>query len=42
MDLCNLSYELKTRQVDNSSAFVQAEIDGEFYCELPQEFIGPE
>ena len=31
---------LKMRQVGYSSAFVQAAIDGEIYCELPQEFIG--
>ena len=31
---------MKSRQVDYSSAFVQAAIDGEVYCELLQEFIG--
>ena len=38
----SLTSGLKTRQVDYSSAFVQAAIDGEVYCELPQKFIGPD
>eukprot|EP00816_Leptocylindrus_hargravesii_P011415 CAMPEP_0196805332 /NCGR_PEP_ID=MMETSP1362-20130617/5113_1 /TAXON_ID=163516 /ORGANISM="Leptocylindrus danicus, Strain CCMP1856" /LENGTH=53 /DNA_ID=CAMNT_0042178203 /DNA_START=1 /DNA_END=158 /DNA_ORIENTATION=+ len=29
---------LKTKQVDYSNAFVQAKIDGDVYCELPEEF----
>ena len=29
---------LKTKQVDYSNAFVQAKIDNEVYCELPEEF----
>ena len=37
-----LTLGLKTRQVDYSNAFVQADIDGEVYCELPQEFLGPD
>ena len=37
----SLSLGLKTKQVDYSNAFVQADIDGEVYCELPQEFLGP-
>jgi len=30
---------LKTKQVDYSNAFIQAKIDGEVYCELPEEFL---
>ena len=29
---------LRTKQVDYSNAFVQADIDGDVYCELPTEF----
>ena len=29
---------LRTKQVDYSNAFVQADIDGDVYCELPMEF----
>ena len=29
---------LKTKQVDYSNAFVQAKINGDVYCELPEEF----
>ena len=28
----------EARQVDYSNAFVQADIDGDVYCELPTEF----
>ena len=38
----SLSLGLKTKQVDYTNAFVQAKIDGEIYCELPQEFLGPD
>ena len=38
----SLSLGLKTKQVDYSNAFVQADIDEEVYCELPQEFLGPD
>jgi len=30
---------LKTKQVDYSNAFVQAKIDGDVYCELPEDFL---
>jgi len=38
----SLSLSLKTKQVDYSNAFVQAIIDEEVYCELPQDFLGPD
>ena len=38
----SLSLGLKTKQVDYSNAFVQANIDEEVFCELPQEFLGPD
>jgi len=36
-----VSLGLKTKQVDYSNAFMQANIDDEVYCDLPQEFLGP-
>ena len=30
---------LRTKQVDYSNAFVQADIDVDVYCELPTEFL---
>ena len=38
----SLTLGLKTRQVYYTNAFVQAVIDKKVYCELPQEFIGPD
>lgn len=37
-----LSLGLKPKQVDDSNAFMQVDIDGEVYCQLPQEFLGPD
>ena len=33
-----IKLSLRTKQADYSNAFVQADIDGEVYCELPKEF----
>ena len=38
VDFDNEACGLRTKQVDYSNAFVQADIDGDVYCELQTEF----